>query len=64
MIFIDDFLVYSKNMEEHIEHLQKLFQTIRKNNLFPKISECVTGVPQVDFIRCKVSKNGVYMQNG
>lgn len=31
LVFIDDILVYSKNEEEHQEHLQLVLQIIREN---------------------------------
>jgi hypothetical protein len=40
LIFKDGILVYSKSLEEHIEHLQVVFQTLLYNKLFIKFSKC------------------------
>ena len=40
MVFIDDILVYSKNEEEHEEHLCLVLQKLRKNQLYAKLSKC------------------------
>ncbi|XP_057540771.1 uncharacterized protein LOC130818625, partial [Amaranthus tricolor] len=40
VIFIDDILVYSKDREEHQEHLRFVLQTLRENKLYAKLSKC------------------------
>ena len=39
VVFIDDILVYSKNEEEHAEHLRTTLETLRKNKLYAKFSK-------------------------
>jgi hypothetical protein len=50
IIYIDDILVYSNSMEEHMEHLQKVFQRLRENKLYTKFEKCEFGVMEVDFL--------------
>ena len=40
LVFIDDFLVYSKMEEEHEEHLRIVLQTLRKHQLYAKFHKC------------------------
>ena len=40
VVFIDDILVYSKNEEEHEEHLRLVLQKLRENQLYAKFSKC------------------------
>lgn len=40
LVFIDDILVYSKNEEEHQEHLRMVLQTLMENKLYAKSSKC------------------------
>ena len=40
IIFIDDILVYSKSLEEHEFHLNKVLQTLREHTLYAKFSKC------------------------
>ena len=40
IIFIDDILVYSKNVKEHAFHLKIVLQTLRERQLYAKFSKC------------------------
>ena len=40
MIFIDDILVYSKDAQEHEQHLRIVLQILREKKLFAKLSKC------------------------
>ena len=40
LVFLDDILVYSKNEEEHEEHLRLALQLLRENKLYAKLSKC------------------------
>ena len=40
LVFIDDILVYSKNKEEHEEHLRIVLQVLREHQLYTNFSKC------------------------
>ena len=40
IVFIDDILVYSRNVEEHAYHLRIVLQTLRDCELYAKFSKC------------------------
>ena len=40
IIYIDDILVYSKMVEGHAEHLEKVFQKLRSNKLYAEGDKC------------------------
>jgi hypothetical protein len=40
VLFIDDILIYSKNEEEHGEHLRLVMQKLREHLLYAKFSNC------------------------
>jgi hypothetical protein len=40
VVFIDDIMIFSKNEEEHDEHLRLVLQKLRENQLYAKLSKC------------------------
>jgi hypothetical protein len=40
IVFIDDILVYSKNKEEHAEHLRIVLSRLREHQFYAKFSKC------------------------
>ena len=40
LVFLNDILVYSKNKEEHEEHLRLTLQVLREHQLYAKLSKC------------------------
>jgi hypothetical protein len=47
VVFIDNFLVYSKNEEEHEQHLQIILQRLHENQLYVKFSKCAFWLKEV-----------------
>ena len=41
VVFIDDILIYSKNEQEHEEHLRIVLQVLREQQLYAKFSKCL-----------------------
>jgi hypothetical protein len=39
VVFIDDILIFSKNEEEHNEHLHLVLQKLRENELYTKLNK-------------------------
>lgn len=64
LVYLDDILVYSRDAEEHKEHLKQVFALLQQHNLFIKTSKCEFGVDQVDFLGHVVSKDGIQMDPG
>ncbi len=63
VLFLDDVLVYSKDIQEHRQKLRKLFSILRENKLYAKKSKCSIGVSEVEFLGHKVDSDGIHMQD-
>jgi hypothetical protein len=58
-VFIDDILVYSKNEEEHEEHLSLVLQKLREHQLYAKLRKCEFWLKEVSFLGHVISNGGV-----
>ena len=61
IVFIDDILVYSKNMDEHALHLRIVLQTLRDRQLYAKFSKCKFWLNEVVFLGHVISGAGIYV---
>ena len=59
VVFIDDILVYSKDAQEHEQHLRLVLQILREKQLFAKLSKCDFWHKEVPFLCHIVSAEGI-----
>jgi len=59
VVFIDDILVYSRNEEEHAEHLRVVLTRLREHQLYAKFSKCEFWLKKVPFLGHVLSKEGI-----
>lgn len=62
LVFFDDILVYSKTWPEHLNHLEKVLQLLKDNQLYAKQSKCDFGVTKVEYLGHVISDGGVSME--
>ncbi len=63
VVYIDDILIYSGSLEEHVEHLRKVFQRLKENKLYAKFEKCKFGVTEVDFLGHRITQEGLKMND-
>ena len=59
MVFIDDIFVYSKDREDHDTHLWVVLETLRKEELYAKLSKCEFWLREVSFLGHIVLEEGI-----
>ena len=59
VVFIDDILVYSKDVQEHEHHLKIVLQILRENKLFAKLSKCDFWLMEAPFLGHIVYAEGI-----
>lgn len=61
IVFIDDILVYSRNEEEHGQHLRQILETLRTEKLYAKLSKCEFWLRSVNLLGHVVSREGIHV---
>lgn len=59
LVFFDDILVYSKNLNEHWMHLFAVFTLMKDNHMYAKQSKCTFAVNKVKYLGHFISGEGV-----
>lgn len=59
LVFFDNILIYSQGLEDHLQHLNIVFQRLRENILLIKESKCSFRQSKVEYLNHIISKDGV-----
>jgi hypothetical protein len=59
VVYFDDILVYSKSLDEHIEHLHCVLPVLRKEKLYANLKTCSFCLDKVVFLGYLVSGKGL-----
>ena len=59
LVFFDDILIYSKSLEEHLQHVRIVFQLLTKDQWHLKLSKCVFAQTSISYLGHIISGAGV-----
>lgn len=67
LVFFDDILIYSSNLNDHLSHLRSVLEVLRtnklyakmSNKLYAKMSKCSFAQKEVEYLGNIISKSGV-----
>ena len=63
VIYLDYIIVYSNSMEDHVDHLCKVFKVLRDNELYVKREKCSFAQPTVHFLGHTISHGEIRMDS-
>src|ERR1700691_5687184 len=56
LVYIDDIIIFSSTFEDHISHLDRVFQAIEKSGVTLAVTKCHFGYQSLLLLRQKVSR--------
>ncbi|GJU99866.1 putative reverse transcriptase domain-containing protein [Tanacetum coccineum] len=61
IVFSDDILIYSRNEEEHANHLRIILELLKKEKLYDKFSKCDFWIRIVQFLGHLIDSQGLHV---
>ncbi|GJP56271.1 hypothetical protein CLOM_g15346, partial [Closterium sp. NIES-68] len=61
VVYLDDILIYSRDMKQHVEHLRRVFEILRRERFYVKLSKSEFALEKVQFLGHMVSAQGVHV---
>ncbi|CAI7807806.1 unnamed protein product [Closterium sp. NIES-54] len=61
VVYLDDILIYSRDMKQHIKHLRRVFEILRQEKFYVKLSKSEFALKKVQFLGHMVSAQGVHV---
>ena len=63
VVYMDNILIYIKDMEEYNKVIEEVLMILKDNSLFLKPEKCVWRMNKVEYIRMIISDEGVHMSS-
>jgi len=60
IVFFDDILIYSASLEDHLQHLELVFTSLKTHCFFVKLSKCLFCQESIEYLGHIVSSRGVH----
>ncbi|GJP60468.1 hypothetical protein CLOP_g17684 [Closterium sp. NIES-67] len=61
VVYLDDILVYSHDMQQHVEHLRRVFEILRQERFYVKLSKRDFALEKVQFLGHIISAQGFHV---
>ncbi|GBC32893.2 enzymatic polyprotein, putative [Rhizophagus irregularis DAOM 181602=DAOM 197198] len=59
VVYIDDIMIYSENLKDHMEHVEKVLKKLQENNLIIKLKKCRFLERNIEFLGHIVGNDGL-----
>ena len=62
--YIDDILIYTKTLEDHLQALRNVYEKFRQESFFAGPDKCTWAQPEVEYCGFILGKHGIRPQPG
>ena len=59
LVYVDDVIIWSKDFESHLQHLDLVFQRLRMANLTLRPNKCEFAKPEIIYLGHFISREGI-----
>ncbi|RDX63951.1 hypothetical protein CR513_57563, partial [Mucuna pruriens] len=59
VVYFDNILIYSKTLDEHVEHLHAVLNVLRENKLYGNLKKCSFFLESIVFLGFVVNSKGI-----
>src|SRR5213080_2181886 len=59
LIYLDDILIYSSNIKQHLQDFEEVLEILRKNQMYAKLSKCQFLKEETEYLGFIVSNKGI-----
>ncbi|KAJ9529315.1 hypothetical protein QJQ45_007999 [Haematococcus lacustris] len=59
IVYLDDILIFSRNQQEHAQHLRRVLDLLQEHKLYAKLSKCEFGLDNTEFLGHIISSAGI-----
>ena len=59
LVYLDDILIFSRTLEEHIQHIRKALERLRIAKIYARLHKCEFFKTKVEYLGFDVSPQGV-----
>ena len=63
VIYLDNILIYSDNLEDHIKHMKKMLKRLQKNKLYASSTKYAFHQDRIEFLGFILEANGLIIDN-
>jgi hypothetical protein len=63
VMYLNDILIFFKNKESHVQHIQEVLKRLRANDLFANFEKCFFFKHEIDYLEFIMSENDITMNS-